>query len=192
VQRGPGGEGLAQTWPYHGCDVKALAYSYPDDPAHGFPPGSCPPPAGLPIACPRGSKIKVADATASTFEKGFMHPPKYAVDDHLDSRWSSHYTDDQWLELDLGRVQRWRRISLVWELAHGARYAILTSDDHKTWTTLHTETGSDGFVDVIDAEGKGRYIKIQGLTRAKVGNEPLYGYSLFDVTVCRESTERRR
>jgi alpha-L-fucosidase len=190
VQRGPGGEGLAQTWPYRGCDMKALPYSYPDDPAHGFPPGSCPPPASLPSACPSGSKLKIVDAIASTFEKGFMHPPSYAIDDHLDSRWSSHYTDDQWLELDLGRVQRWKRIALVWELAYGSRYAILTSNDHKTWTTLHTETGSDGFIDVIDAEGKGRYIKIQGLARGNVGNDPLYGYSLFDVSVCKESSKR--
>ena len=54
---------------------------------------------------------------------------------------------------------------------------------------MFTETGGDGFVDVVDAEGKGRYLKIQGLKRAKVGKEPLYGYSLFDVTVCGQSDE---
>jgi hypothetical protein len=60
----------------------------------------------------------------------------------------------------------------------------LTSADGKRWTTVHTERDSDGFVDVLDVKGRGRYLKIQGLKRAKVGGDPLYGYSLFDVTIC--------
>ena len=106
VQRGPSPsfDGLAANWGYQDCDQKTIQYPYPDDPGDGFPPGSCPPPANLKIECAGGSKIKVAAADASTWEKGFAHPPQYAFDDHLASRWSSHYTDDQWLTLDLGRA----------------------------------------------------------------------------------------
>jgi hypothetical protein len=193
VQRGPNptAEGPAQIWGYQDCDKKAIAYPYPDDPGDGFPPGSCPPPESLRIECPGKSKLAVVAAEASTWEKGFMHKPEYAFDQHLASRWSSHYTDDQWLILDLGRVRRWKRMTLVWELAHGTDYAILASSDKTTWTPVHTEIGGDGFVDVIDAEGRGRYVKIQGLKRAKVGNDPLYGYSLFDVTLCGETGAAR-
>jgi hypothetical protein len=176
-------EAAGQKWEYEGCDKKAIQYPYPDDPHDGFPIGSCPPPKDLKLECKDGSKLKVADAEASTFETGYMHRPQYAIDEHLTSRWSSHYTDDQWLILDLGTPQSFQRLYLVWELAHAAEYAVATSNDKKKWKTVHRERNGDGFVDVIDVKAKARYIKIQGIKRAKVGGE-VYGYSLFDVTVC--------
>jgi hypothetical protein len=173
-----------QMWGYEACDKKAIEYPYPDDPHDGFPIGSCPPPATIQLPCKDGSKLKVADAEASTFETGYMHPPKYAIDEHLTSRWSSRYSDDQWLLLDLGSVQSFQRLYLVWELAHAAEYRVSTSADKKTWKPLHHERKGDGFVDVIDKAGKGRYIKIQGVKRAPVDGN-VYGYSLFEVTVCK-------
>jgi hypothetical protein len=174
----------AQTWGYEACDKKAIVYPYPDDPHDGFPIGSCPPPATIELPCKDGSKIKVADAEASSFETGYMHPPKYAIDEHLSSRWSSRYSDDQWLILDLGSAQPFQRLYLVWELAHAAEYMVSTSNDKKAWKRLHHERNSDGFVDVIDKNARGRYIKIQGLRRRPVNGE-VYGYSLFEVTVCK-------
>jgi hypothetical protein len=177
----------AQKWDYQACDKKAINYPYPDDPHDGFPIGSCPPPADVKLTCGGNSKIKAVGAEASTFETGYMHPPRYAIDDHLTSRWSSHYSDDQWLIVDLGSSQAWKRLYLVWELAHAAQYSVATSDDKKKWKTVHTERAGDGFVDVVDAKAKGRYIKIQGIKRGKApGTDDLYGYSLFDVTICGE------
>lgn len=180
-------EAAAQKWGYEECDKKAIVYPYPDDPHDGFPIGSCPPPASINLECANGSQIKVADAEASTYETGYMHPPRYAIDEHLSSRWSSRYSDEQWLILDLGSAQRFARLYLVWELAHAADYAVYTSDDKKKWKLHHRERQSDGFVDVIDRKGRGRYLKIQGIKRAKVEGHELYGYSLFDVTICGEA-----
>ena len=175
-------------WGYEDCDKKAIQYPYPDDPHDGFPIGSCPPPATLKLECKNDSKLKVADAEASTFETGYMHPPKYAIDEHLTSRWSSRYSDDQWLILDLGSVKSFPRLYLVWELAHAAEYTVSTSTNKKSWKLLHREKQSDGFVDVVDGKGKARYIKIQGIKRARVNNE-VYGYSLFEVTVCGQAPD---
>jgi hypothetical protein len=175
----------SQKWPYQECDKKAIKYPYPDDPHDGFPIGSCPPPATVKLSCGADSKIKAVGAEASTFETGYMHPPKYAIDEHLSSRWSSHYKDDQWLIIDLGSSQAFQRLYLVWELAHASEYEVLTSDDKKKWKSVYRERKSDGFVDVVDAKAKGRYIKILGIKRARVpGEDQLYGISLFDVTVC--------
>ncbi len=177
----------AQKWEYQACDKKAITYPYPDDPHDGFPVGSCPPPADVKLTCGGNSKIKAVGAEASTFETGYLHPPKYAIDEHLTSRWSSHYSDDQWLILDLGSSKAFQRLYLVWELSHAAQYSVATSDDKKKWKTIHTENKGDGFVDVVDAKARGRYIKIQGIKRGKVpGTDDLYGYSLFDVTICGE------
>jgi F5/8 type C domain len=174
----------ALKWDYEACDKKAIVYPYPDDPHDGFPIGSCPPPADLKLECAGDTKIKAVGAEASTYETGYMHPPQYAIDEHLTSRWSSKYTDDQWLILDLGSPKSFERLYLVWELAHASEYVIATSNDKKTWKTVHRERNSDGFVDVINAKGRGRYLKMQGVKRAKVGEHDLYGYSLFDVTIC--------
>jgi hypothetical protein len=173
----------AVKWGYEACDKKAIQYPYPDDPHDGFPIGSCPPPDTLKLECKADTRLKVADAEASTYETGYMHPPKYAIDEHMSSRWSSKYSEDEWLILDLGSVQSFERLYLVWELAHASEYAVLTSTNKKSWKPLHREKKGDGFVDVIDAKGRGRYIKIQGIKRAKV-NDAVYGYSLFDVAVC--------
>jgi len=178
-----------QSWGYHDCKQKEIVYPYPDDPGDGFPPGSCPPPATLKLECPKGTKrLKPVDASSSNYEKGFMHPPKYAIDDHLSTRWSSTYADDHWLIIDLGAEKSLKKVYLVWELAHGTQYVLFAAPDKEKWanlfTNLHTELNGDGFVDSITVEGQGRYLKIQGIKRAKVGNEPLYGYSLFDVAVC--------
>ncbi len=181
------------TWGYEDCDKKAIVYPYPDDPHDGFPIGSCPPPKTLKLSCDGDSKIAAVDAEASTFETGYMHPPKYAIDAHMESRWSSHYKDPQWLTIDLGSVKSFERLYLVWELAHAAAYTVSTSDDKKSWKTVHKESKSDGYVDVIDAKAKaafkGRYIKIEGTKRAKVNGES-YGYSLFDVTICGKAPKK--
>lgn len=173
-----------QKWSYEGCDKKAIVYPYPDDPHDGFPIGSCPPPQDLKLECGADSKIKPVGAEASTYETGYMHPPKYAIDEHLTTRWSSRYSDDQWLILDLGSPKAFERLYLVWELAHASEYEIATSNDKKKWKTIHRQREGDGFVDVIDAKGRGRYLRMKGIKRAKVGDLPLYGYSLFEVAVC--------
>src|SRR5687768_10382630 len=77
-------------WEYQACDKKAIVYPYPDDPHDGFPIGSCPPPDNIKLECAGDTRIKAVGAEASTFETGYMHPPKYAIDDHMSSRWSSH------------------------------------------------------------------------------------------------------
>jgi len=186
----PAAAAANQTWGYQDCNQKEIVYPYPNDPSgRTFPPGSCPPPGTLKLECPKGTtRIKPVDASSSTYEKGFMHPPRYAIDEHLSTRWSSTYSDDQWIVIDLGAEKALKKLHLVWELAHGSQYVVFAAPDKEKWaslfTNVYTELDGDGFVDSIDLDARGRYLKIQGIKRAKVGNEPLYGYSLFDVVVC--------
>jgi hypothetical protein len=172
-------------WSYTMCDKKALMFPNIDKNKGVFPIGSCPPPADLNRACGNNSKLKVAMATAQTYETGYWHPPEYAIDEHLMTRWSSNTMPTSWLQLDLGSETTFRRIYLAWELAHGSDYDIATSNDGTTWTTLKEVRGGDGFQDIVDVEGKARYVRINGVKRGVVGEGP-YGYSLFDVTICGE------
>jgi hypothetical protein len=174
------------TWSYTACNKTQLMFPNIDKNMGKFPIGSCPPPEDLPRPCGGNSKIKVMKAESSPWETGFFHPPQYATDEYLMTRWSSNMGPSAWLQLDLGTEQSFKRIYLAWELAHATDYDIVTSNDAMTWTTAKQIKGGDGFQDIVDIEGKGRYIRINGVTRGKVGNGPLYGYSLFDVVICGE------
>ena len=184
-----GGTGTPPTmearWAHTGCNKAALMFPNIDKNMGKFPIGSCPPPADLPRPCGGNSKIKVMASEALTWERGYWHPPEYAHDEHIMTRWSSNSMMMSWLQLDLGTEQSFKRIYLAWELAHASGYDIVTSNDRMTWTMVKQVRGGDGYQDIVDLEGRGRYIRINGVIRGEIGEGP-YGYSLFDVTICGE------
>src|SRR5688572_23343015 len=57
-----------------------------------------------------------ATATASSTEHS-SHGPGNAVDGNSSTRWSSAFSDPQWLQLDFGSVQPIARVTLHWEAA---------------------------------------------------------------------------
>ncbi|MER6172240.1 discoidin domain-containing protein [Streptosporangium sp. NPDC001681] len=116
-------------------------------------------------------------ATASSTENGGT-PPAAAVDGDTSTRWSSAASDSQWLQVDLGASSSISRVVLNWEAAYGSGYKIQVSENGTTWTDLKTVTGGDGGIDSWDVTGSGRYVRMQGVTRATG-----YGYSLWEFQV---------
>jgi hypothetical protein len=74
-------------------------------------------------------------ATASSVDDP-SRPPSNAVDGNPDTRWSSAYEDNQWIEVDLGSVVSFNQVLIVWEAAFALNYAIQVSDDASTWHTV--------------------------------------------------------
>ncbi len=74
-------------------------------------------------------------ATASSIDNS-NNEPQNAVDGNPNTRWSSDYTDDQWIQVDLGAVSAFDRFVLAWELAYAATFTIQVSDDGATWTDV--------------------------------------------------------
>ncbi len=100
-----------------------------------------------------------------------------AVDGSLTTRWSSTFSDPQWIRVDLGSATAIGRVKLSWEAAYSSAYQIQTSNDGTTWTTVKTVTGADGGVDEHTALGaNGRYLRIHGTARGTG-----YGHSLWEV-----------
>jgi hypothetical protein len=66
----------------------------------------------------------LAQATSQEFS---YTPASAAVDAVYNTRWSSAYSDDQALALDLGAVARIDRVRLTWQTAYAAKYAIETA-----------------------------------------------------------------
>jgi hypothetical protein len=172
-------------YPHTGCNKTMLKFPNIDKNMGRFPIGSCPPPEDLPRPCGNNSKINVMRATSSPWETGLWHPPEYAHDEHMMTRWSSNSGPSAWLQLDLGTEQSFKRVYLAWELAHGTDYDIVSSNDGMTWTMVKQVRGGDGYQDIVDVDGKGRYLRINGIKRGEIGEGP-YGYSLFDVVICGE------
>ena len=78
-------------------------------------------------------------ATASS-PRTRTFPASAAVDGNTGTRWSSAFSDPQWLQVDLGSTQRSARSSLNWEAAYATAFQIQTSADATTWTSIYSTT----------------------------------------------------
>jgi hypothetical protein len=101
-----------------------------------------------------------------------------AVDGNAATRWSSSFSDPQWIAVDLGARQDITRVRLNWEAAYATAYQIQLSDDGSTWTTaLDVEDGHGG-IEEHGISASGRYLRVNGTRRATQ-----WGYSLRELEV---------
>ncbi|MBN2486007.1 MAG: Ig-like domain-containing protein [Bacteroidales bacterium] len=106
-------------------------------------------------------------------------PGAAAVDGSAGTRWSSAFSDPQWIMVDLQGTYSINRVVLNWETAAGRNYQVQVSPDGSTnWTTIYsTTTGAAGVVN-LNVSGSGRYIRMYGTARATA-----WGYSLWEFEV---------
>src|SRR5450755_1428237 len=116
-------------------------------------------------------------ATASSTENAGT-PAASAVDGNAGTRWSSAFSDPQWLEVDLGSTQSICQVTLNWEAAYATAFQIQTSTDGTTWTPIYSTTTGTGGTQTLNVSGTGRYIRMYGTARATQ-----YGYSLWEFQV---------
>jgi hypothetical protein len=116
-------------------------------------------------------------ATASSTENAGT-PAADAVDGNTGTRWSSAFSDPQWLEVDLGASASIDKVVLNWETAYGKAYQIQTSADGTNWTSVYSTTTGAGGIETLNVTGTGRYVRMYGTARATG-----YGYSLWEFQV---------
>jgi len=117
-------------------------------------------------------------AVASTTYAGY--PASNTTDGSLTTRWSSVYSNNQWIYVDLGSIATIQRVVLNWEAAYGQSYKIQVSNDAVTWTDVYSTTTGNGAIDdiTLTPSATGRYVRMLGIQRATT-----YGYSLFEFEV---------
>ncbi len=130
-----------------------------------------------------GSTCGTADAaqgktaTASSIENATF-PASNAVDGNTGTRWSSAFSDPQWLQVDLGGSATVCGVQLSWEAAYASAFQIQVSADGSSWTTIYSATTGTGGVQTLTVNGSGRYVRMYGTARATP-----YGYSLWSFVV---------
>ncbi|HEV3172199.1 MAG TPA: discoidin domain-containing protein [Actinocrinis sp.] len=115
--------------------------------------------------------------TASSQESASL-PASAATDGNLNTRWSSQFSDPQWLDVDLGSALPVCQVVLNWETAYATAFQMQVSTDNTNWTSIYSTTTGTGGTQTLSVSGTGRYIRMYGTTRATG-----YGYSLWEFEV---------
>jgi len=102
----------------------------------------------------------------------------YAVDGNYGSRWSSQFSDPQWIKIDFGAQIEFNQIRIYWETAYAKDYKIEFSNDNSAWTTIVNRTDGNGGVEKFDVTVNARYLRILGTKRATE-----WGYSIYEIEV---------
>jgi hypothetical protein len=130
-----------------------------------------------PAACGTDNAALNRPATASSTENAGT-PASAAVDGNATTRWSSAFSDPQWLQVDLGASEPVCGVGLTWETAYATAYKIQVSGDGTTWTDVYSTTTSTGGTQNLTVSGTGRYVRVYATARATA-----YGDSLFEFAV---------
>ena len=95
------------------------------------------------------------------------------------TRWSSAFSDPQWIYVDLQATVNLNRVRIYWENSYATSYQIQVSSDATNWTSIYsTTTGTGGVQDLTGLSGTGRYVRMYGTVR-----KLQYGYSLYEFEV---------
>ncbi len=124
------------------------------------------------------TNIAQGKTTTASSTQGASWPASNATDGNLTTRWSSAFSDPQWLEVDLGSTQSICQVVIHWETAYGKAFQIQTSNDNSTWTSIYSTTTGTGGTQTLNISGSGRYIRMYGTVRATQ-----YGYSIYEFQV---------
>jgi hypothetical protein len=116
-------------------------------------------------------------ATASSSES-VAFPASAAVDGDAGTRWSSQFSDPQWLQIDLGGPHAVTQVRLSWETAYAKAFSVQTSNDGTTWNTAYTTTTGTGGDQTVAVTATARYVRLDATQRATQ-----WGYSLWEFQV---------
>ncbi|MFI5908448.1 discoidin domain-containing protein [Dactylosporangium sp. NPDC051541] len=125
-----------------------------------------------------GTLLSQGRPTTASSTENAASPAANATDGNTATRWSSAFTDPQWLRVDLGATHAISKVTLNWEAAYAKAFQVQTSADGNTWTTIYSTTTGTGGNQTLNVTGSGRYVRVNGTQRATA-----YGYSLYEFQV---------
>ncbi len=124
------------------------------------------------------TNIALGHPTTASSTESVAFPAASATDGNNGTRWSSAFSDPQWVQVDLGASRSVCKVVLNWETAYGKAFQIQTSANGTSWTPIYSTTTGTGGTQTLGVSGTGRYIRMYGTTRSTQ-----YGYSLWEFQV---------
>jgi chitodextrinase len=128
------------------------------------------------------TNLALGQPTAASSTENTGTAAAKATDGNVGTRWSSAFSDPQWIQVDLGSTRAITQVVLNWEAAYGKAFTIQTSPDGtaNSWTTVTggTVTNGTGGVQTLNVTGSGRFLRMYGSARGTG-----YGYSLWELQV---------
>jgi hypothetical protein len=122
---------------------------------------------------------RAVTASSVLTKDGTTYRAELAVDGNPSTRWSSEFSEPQWLAVDLGAPQTISRITLLWEAAFAKAYSIEFSLDGQTWQEVYTTSKGGGNLETLRFTPKSaRWVRLNATKRATD-----YGISLFELGV---------
>ncbi|MFB7513468.1 discoidin domain-containing protein [Streptomyces sp. NPDC056144] len=122
-----------------------------------------------------------ASASSTEWHPWISYAAGRAVDGDTDSRWASDWSDDQWMQVDLGAVHPVGRVTLDWERAYARAYRIEVSENGSDWRQVwSTDAGDGGYDTATFASTPARYVRMHA-----VGRATQWGYSVYEMSVHR-------
>lgn len=129
-----------------------------------------------------GLAVAVPATASSWYKEGgrrnhLTSAPTKALDGSLNTRWSSEFSQPQWLSIDFGHPETFSRVQIVWEKAYALAYRLQVSDDSQTWHDIYvTQHGNGGTEDISLANTTARYLRLYCETRATD-----FGFSVYEL-----------
>ncbi len=103
-------------------------------------------------------------ATASSSENTSLQPAA-ANDGNLDTRWSSAFSDPQWIRIDLQEAYDLTGARIYWEAAAAKSYEVQVSLNGSSWTRAYYTANGDGGVDDLPFTESARYVRVYSTSR---------------------------
>ncbi len=105
----------------------------------------------------------------------------HAVDGRPETRYASQSIDDAFFYIDLGSLEKIKKVVIDWEAAYAALYAIEVSQDAVTWQeVVRVENASQTTDEIVfDHLLETRFIRFQGIRRATDWGYSFYSFEVY-------------
>lgn len=133
-----------------------------------------------------GNYARSKPVRVSSVEAGGLEGWK-ATDGNNSSRWSSRFSDPQWIYVDLGQDRTINQVILKWETAYAREYGIYVQSSgmcNSCWTNVYYTSSSDGGTDTINFSPiRARYVLMSGWQRGTPWGYSLWEFEVYDTSV---------
>lgn len=130
-------------------------------------------------------------AIASSVERPGLDA-RCVTDGYLNSRWSSQFTDLEWIMIDLDRLCRVDKVVIDWEAAYAKEHELQFSGDAVNWNVVFRQHAGRGGIEVIPLTSingyhfrHARFVRLSLFKRATQ-----WGYSIRNLEVFGERISR--